>query len=195
MNVIYCYHFVQKLHHAGHYLGITNCIQRRNHEHTTGTGNPLMRAAVKVGPVVLMVIAHGDYGTEKKYKNLRNGRKSCPICKGADAARAVMVTLAALPFPFCVATLAPEQDSPVFLYGRSRHILLCDSFRRGRLSRRAGTPLCGLGTTQREYKGVPKGVDLAPTCRECLERGGRILRSIGGCQTDKNTRKVHYEKH
>jgi len=81
--VVYLLHFNQKLHHAQHYMGSTDNLERRINEHNHGIGGRLPQVFKDLG--IEFVLARtwmdGSRALEKKFKtSYKNGRKLCPIC-------------------------------------------------------------------------------------------------------------------
>ena len=46
---VYLIHFKSKLHHAGHYIGFSKCLDFRIASHREGTGAKLIRAITRLG--------------------------------------------------------------------------------------------------------------------------------------------------
>lgn len=76
---VYLIHFHSKLHHAQHYLGWTNDLERRVQEHRDGAGSRLMEVA-RVWP-------EGDRDLERRLKRWHKARTLCPICKAETKQR------------------------------------------------------------------------------------------------------------
>jgi predicted GIY-YIG superfamily endonuclease len=81
-TAVYLIHLEQPLHHAQHYIGFTNNINRRLLQHWRGKGSPLLRAARAAG--IHFDIAFVWYGgtrlLERRLKNRKKARRLCPIC-------------------------------------------------------------------------------------------------------------------
>lgn len=89
-GTIYLLHFSKPFKHAQHYLGWSKSLKKRVEHHRNGTGNPLVRAAVKAGVEVTVIRTwQGDRHLERKLKNQKNARALCPICKEALRIRKV----------------------------------------------------------------------------------------------------------
>jgi hypothetical protein len=70
---------------AGHYLGSTGGnVERRLAEHLSGSGSPLVRAAVRAGSRVLLADTWpGGRTEERKAKRAHHHARRCPFCTGA----------------------------------------------------------------------------------------------------------------
>ncbi len=83
--MVYILHFDKKLHHAQHYVGCTENIDRRmnEHLHCHQCGSNLVRAAIKQGINVVLakVYPNGDRALEKKIKAMKKTSLVCPICQ------------------------------------------------------------------------------------------------------------------
>jgi len=81
--MVYLYHFDKPYRgRAQHYLGSTNDLRRRHHEHMTGRGSPLIKAALSSGIRMLLFPLYPDEGfeLERAIKWQKNSRRICPIC-------------------------------------------------------------------------------------------------------------------
>ena len=82
---IFCFH--SPVCHAKHYTGITKDPERREKEHTSGQGSPLMAELVKcnIGYEFRVISQHKGYSeakeAERKKKNNGGATKWCPVCK------------------------------------------------------------------------------------------------------------------
>jgi len=81
--MVYLLHFDRPLHHAGHYVGFTNNLEKRIETHRHGNGSRLVRAIIKNGNdfVVARTWDDGDRSLERHIKNQKNGPRFCPICQ------------------------------------------------------------------------------------------------------------------
>lgn len=89
--MLYMFHFHEKYYHAGHYLGCTDSISRRIHEHLTGTGNALIKEIVDagIGFSVYIIDEDGDFYAEKLLKSQKNNKRFCPVCNSKQVGRLV----------------------------------------------------------------------------------------------------------
>jgi len=81
--MVYLLHFDQPLHHARHYVGFTENLEKRLETHRKGIGSKLVKAIVENGNdfVVARTWADGDRTFERHIKNQKNGPRFCPICQ------------------------------------------------------------------------------------------------------------------
>src|SRR5512146_797810 len=79
---VYLLHFTSKFHHAQHYLGFTDDVQRRISEHQRERVH-LMGAvnAAKIPWLVAKIWPEGDRALERKLKHYRGSAQFCPICR------------------------------------------------------------------------------------------------------------------
>lgn len=91
MTGLYLLHFEPRYQHAGHYLGWAKDVDRRVHEHLSGSAkaSPLVRAALAAGcTVTLAATMPGDRTEERRLKNRGGlGRSCCPTCRTRLAAQ------------------------------------------------------------------------------------------------------------
>ena len=82
--MIYLLHFERPYYHAQHYIGCTDDLVRRLHEHALGkamNGSPLVQAARQAGiKVTLARLWDGSFEMEARLKRWHGGRRLCPIC-------------------------------------------------------------------------------------------------------------------
>ena len=79
---VYLIHFKHKLHHAGHYVGFSTCLDFRIASHRDGTGAKLIRAITRLG-IPWMVIRTwrvDGQGFERYIKNQKHAARFCPLC-------------------------------------------------------------------------------------------------------------------
>ena len=79
---VYLIHFKHKLHHAGHYIGFSKCLDFRIASHREGTGAKLIRAITRLG-IPWMVIRTwrvDGQGFERTIKNQKHAARFCPLC-------------------------------------------------------------------------------------------------------------------
>ena len=85
---IYIYHFIYPIGsptnprgRAQHYLGWAEDPYEREKVHRAGQGAAITRAAVEQGvDWKMFILTDGDRDLERSLKNLKNGRRLCPIC-------------------------------------------------------------------------------------------------------------------
>jgi predicted GIY-YIG superfamily endonuclease len=82
-TMIYLLHFSHAYHHAQHYLGYADNVDRRVAEHLQGTGARLTQVVLNVG-ITFKVVRTWEGGRDKErtLKNQKNGRRLCPVCRG-----------------------------------------------------------------------------------------------------------------
>ncbi len=79
---VYLIHFKHKLHHAGHYVGFSKCLDFRIASHREGTGAKLIRAINRLG-IPWMVVRTwrvDGQGFERYIKNQKHTARFCPLC-------------------------------------------------------------------------------------------------------------------
>ncbi len=85
---VYVLHFHSRYYHAGHYLGVTACLDARLLLHKLGRGARLMKAVVAAGITFelarLWQLATWEEarGLERTLKKRQNGPGLCPLCRG-----------------------------------------------------------------------------------------------------------------
>lgn len=91
---VYLAHFSSSLHHAQHYLGLTNNLDRRELEHRSGRGSRLLQIVSQRG-IQWEIVRTWEYpepkeayAQEKFFKRkLKSARSLCPICREEYLAR------------------------------------------------------------------------------------------------------------
>lgn len=80
--MVYLYHFDKPYYRAQHYLGSTQNLERRDQEHRSGHGSPLIRAALANGRTLTLIPLYPDEGRalERAIKWQKNSRRICPLC-------------------------------------------------------------------------------------------------------------------
>lgn len=80
--MVYLYHFNKPYHRAQHYLGSTCDLERRNKQHRSGHGSPLIRAAIAAGCTLTLIPLYPNDGRsqERAIKGYKNSRRICPVC-------------------------------------------------------------------------------------------------------------------
>lgn len=81
MGTVYLIHFETPYEHAGHYLGSTEDLPRRLHEHRTNRGAKLLAAVNRAG-ISYSVVRTWKGGAFEEYrlKNLGGKARICPVC-------------------------------------------------------------------------------------------------------------------
>ena len=79
---VYLIHFKYKLHHAGHYVGFSKCLDFRIASHRDGTGAKLIRAITRLGItwIVIRTWRVDGQGFERYLKNQKHAARFCPLC-------------------------------------------------------------------------------------------------------------------
>jgi predicted GIY-YIG superfamily endonuclease len=87
-RIVYLIHFNKPLAHARHYLGSTDGLERRLHEHEQGNGSKLLAAVARAGiPWQLARTWPGDRAWERRLKRYKKSRRLCPICSAGAHGR------------------------------------------------------------------------------------------------------------
>ena len=83
-RTVYLLHFEHRHHHAGHYLGSTDNLQRRLAQHRAGRGARLIEVITAAGiGFELARTWEGDRTLERRLKRRKEGPRLCPICRSA----------------------------------------------------------------------------------------------------------------
>ena len=79
---VYLIHFKHKLHHAGHYIGFSKCLDIRIASHRDGTGAKLIRAITRLGIpwIVIRTWQVDGPSFERTLKNQKHAARFCPLC-------------------------------------------------------------------------------------------------------------------
>lgn len=78
---VYLIHFNRPLAHARHYIGSTDDLERRLHEHEQGNGSKLMAAVGRAGITWRLARTWpGDRAWERRLKRYKKSHRLCPIC-------------------------------------------------------------------------------------------------------------------
>jgi hypothetical protein len=101
-SVVYLLHFERPIcptHAAQHYLGWTNDLARRLHDHREGRGARLTQVALERGiPWRLVAIWPGDRSYERLLKARKNAPRYCPICLHLQQFTALEIAHCDIPF-------------------------------------------------------------------------------------------------
>lgn len=88
----YCYllHYKTPISHSQHYLGSTDNLDRRLHEHSNGSGKARLPQVFNELGIEFEVsrlweceIVKEARALERQLKRRKNGRKLCPTCRGS----------------------------------------------------------------------------------------------------------------
>jgi predicted GIY-YIG superfamily endonuclease len=78
---VYLIHFNQAYHHARHYLGFSENLDKRITDHLCGMGARLLEVITQAGiDWKLARTWPGDRELERRLKNRKEAPKLCPIC-------------------------------------------------------------------------------------------------------------------
>lgn len=79
---VYLIHFKTRLHHAGHYIGFSKCLDFRIASHRDGTGAKLVRAITRLGIpwIVIRTWRVDGQAFERTLKNQKHAARFCPLC-------------------------------------------------------------------------------------------------------------------
>lgn len=82
--MVYIFHFDPPLKHARHYIGTTDDLEQRIHDHLyTTEGSPFVKACIENGSsIYLAKEMEGGRKKERKLKNYKKTSQLCPICRG-----------------------------------------------------------------------------------------------------------------
>lgn len=88
IGVVYLIHFETPIHHARHYMGWTNDLDKRLEDHRIGNGSAskLMAEVARLG-INWSVVRTWPMTTrldERRLKARHEGPKFCPICNGTE---------------------------------------------------------------------------------------------------------------
>jgi predicted GIY-YIG superfamily endonuclease len=82
--MVYLIHFDKAYRHAQHYIGFTDNLEQRMHDHELGTkGSKLLKAVRDVGInfKVVRTWPDGDRTFERKLHNYKKSSHLCPVCQ------------------------------------------------------------------------------------------------------------------
>lgn len=87
-RIVYLIHLDRPLAHARHYLGSTDDLERRLHEHEQGNGSKMLAAVARAG--ITWQLARtwpGDRAWERRLKRYKKSKRLCPICSAGAHGR------------------------------------------------------------------------------------------------------------
>ena len=86
---VYLIHFTAKLHHAQHYIGYADNIERRLEENYSGCGArlPQVIAQLNITQICVRMWLGKDRHFERRLKNRKKARMLCPICNPKSSHR------------------------------------------------------------------------------------------------------------
>jgi predicted GIY-YIG superfamily endonuclease len=86
-RTVYLIHLNRPLAHARHYLGSTDDLERRLHEHLQGNGSKMLAAVARAGIPWRLArtkscpkLLPGDRAWERRLHRYKKSRRLCPIC-------------------------------------------------------------------------------------------------------------------
>jgi predicted GIY-YIG superfamily endonuclease len=86
-RTVYLLHFDRKLHHAGHYLGSADDLDRRLAQHRAGRGARLIEVITEAGIGFRLARTwEGDRTLERRLKRRKEAPRLCPFCTGRPRA-------------------------------------------------------------------------------------------------------------
>lgn len=82
--MVYLIHFDKPYGHARHYIGYTEDLEKRVHEHECTNNGARLLQVVKAAGIKFNVVRtwEGDRKLERKLKNRKNSKCLCPVCRG-----------------------------------------------------------------------------------------------------------------
>jgi predicted GIY-YIG superfamily endonuclease len=87
-RTVYLIHLDRPLAHARHYIGFTDDLERRLHEHQQGNGSKMLAAVARAG--ISWRLARtwsGDRTWERRLKRYKKSKQLCPICSAGAHGR------------------------------------------------------------------------------------------------------------
>lgn len=88
--MVYLIHLDKPLAHARHYIGFTNNLTQRMHDHELGTRGAKFLKAVRDKGINFRVVRtwpDGDRNFERKLHNRKKSGDLCPVCRAERMAR------------------------------------------------------------------------------------------------------------
>jgi predicted GIY-YIG superfamily endonuclease len=84
-GLVYLVHFERPYHHARHYVGFTDDVERRMEEHRAGAGARLLAALVRAGVAFTVVFTWpgASRAFERKIHSYKKSWVLCPTCRGS----------------------------------------------------------------------------------------------------------------
>jgi hypothetical protein len=85
-TMVYLIHFEKPYKHAMHYIGFTDNLDRRMHDHELGTKGSKLLKAVRDKGINFSVVRtwpDGDRTFERKLHNYKKSSALCPVCREA----------------------------------------------------------------------------------------------------------------
>lgn len=82
--MVYLIHFDKPYRHARHYIGFTDNMDRRMHEHEFNCNGARLLQVVReagIGFRVVRTWPDGDRSLERKLKNWKKSSCLCPVCR------------------------------------------------------------------------------------------------------------------
>lgn len=81
--MVYLIHFDRPYKHARHYIGYTENLDQRFHEHEHNTHGARLLQVVKEAGINFEVVRTwpGDRTLERRLKNQKNAWRLCPVCR------------------------------------------------------------------------------------------------------------------
>jgi hypothetical protein len=82
--MVYLIHFEKPFKHARHYIGFTDNLDRRMHEHELGTNGSKLLKAVRdegINFTVVRIWPEGDRTFERRLHNYKKSSCLCPVCQ------------------------------------------------------------------------------------------------------------------
>lgn len=85
--MVYLIHFEKPFKHAQHYIGFTDNLEQRMHDHELGTRGAKLLKAVRDAGINFSVVRtwpKGDRNFERKLKKQKKSRCLCPVCRAVQ---------------------------------------------------------------------------------------------------------------
>ena len=81
--MVYLIHFDRPYKHAQHYIGFTDNLEQREHDHHFTCDGARLLQVVREAGIAFKVVRtwpDGDRNYERKLKNRKNASQLCPVC-------------------------------------------------------------------------------------------------------------------